>query len=138
MKKLGFLFAAAVLLAGCGSGDTEKKGTATAAANSKGQASTVEVTVKGDKITAISIDETYEDSTKRNLKDEYGMKKASSIGKEWWEQAEFLEKYIVKNGVDAVKVNAEGYPTEDDVLTGCTMNVQAYLDTAKEAVKNAK
>lgn len=139
MKKLACLFAAAVLLAGCGgSGDTEKKGTATSPENDKGQAATVEVTLKGDDITAIAIDETYEGSTKKALKEDYDMKKASGIGKEWYEQAAFLENYIVEKGIDAVAIDESGYPTGDDVKTGCTMNVKTYLETAKEAVKAAK
>lgn len=142
MKKLTCLFALTVLLAGCGGGGsseaTSKKGEFTTEANDKGQAATVKVTVEGDKITEISIDESYEGSTKKTLKDEYGMKPASGIGKEWWEQAEYLENFIKENGVDAVGELKDGYPTNEDVLAGCTMNIAAYVEATQEAVKAAK
>lgn len=146
MKKLTCLFALTVLLAGCGGGGsseaTAKKGEFTTEANDKGQAATVKVTVEGDKITDISIDESYEHegkaTTKKELKDEYGMKPASDIDKEWWEQAEFLENFIKEKGVDAVGELKDGYPTNEDVLAGCTMNIAAYVEATQEAVKAAK
>lgn len=139
MKKLACLFAAAVLLAGCGGGATPKTGKAESQPNGKGQVTTAEVTVEGDKITKVSIDDTYEGSTKKTLKDEYNMKKVSGIGKEWWEQAEFLEKFIVDNGLEKVgELNEEGKPTNPDVLAGCTMSIDSYVKTVDEAVKATK
>lgn len=146
MKKLACLFAAAVLLAGCGGGgSTETKTGKGTAENADGLKTTVEVTMEGDKIKSVSIDETYnkdgKDTTKKALGADYGMKETSAqigIGKEWNEQAEFLESYIVKNGVDNIKLNDEGKATNEDVLTGCTINIKPYVEAAKAAIEDAK
>lgn len=142
MKKLALVLAAFALVA-CSSGEAEKAGTAKSEPNSKNQVTTAEVKMKGDKITSISFDDTYEkdgkETTKKTLKDEYGMKAASSIQKEWWEQTEFLEKFIADKGLDAVgELTEEGKPTNADVLSGCTMSINTYVDTAKKAVEAAK
>ena len=57
-----------------------------------------------------------------------------------FEQAagEFLENYIEKNGLDKVEMNDAGYPVNDDVLAGCTINVKNLMDAAKNAKDNAK
>lgn len=146
MKKLACLFAAAVLLAGCGGGgSTETKTGKGTAENADGLKTTVEVTMEGDKIKSVSIDETYnkdgKDTTKKALGADYGMKETSAqigIGKEWNEQAEFLEKYIVENGVDNIKLSDEGKATNEDVLTGCTINIKPYVEAAKAAIEDAK
>lgn len=143
MKKLTLVLAAFALVAcgsGSGSGETEKTGKAETEANSKGQVASAEVTVKGDKITKISLDETYPDknSTKKALGAEYAMKEASPIKKEWNEQVQFLEEYIVKNGLDKVELDEAGKPKNEDVLTGCTISVKDMLDAANKAVENAK
>lgn len=143
MKKLALVLAAFALVA-CGSNggssEPEKTGKAESEANSKGQVATAEVTLQGDKITKITLDETYpdKDSTKKALGPDYNMKGASPIGKEWNEQVEFLEDYIVKNGLDSIKLDEEGVPTNEDVLTGCTISVKDMLDAADPAVKAAK
>ena len=51
---------------------------------------------------------------------------------------EFLENYIKKNGLDKVEMNEAGYPVNDDVLAGCTINVKSLMDAAKNAKDNAK
>lgn len=147
MKKLACLFAAAVLLAGCGGGGSNEtktgKGTAE---NADGLKTTVEVTMEGDKIKSVSIDETYKDkdgkeTTKKTLGADYGMKETSAqigIGKEWNEQAEFLEKYIAENGVDKITLGDDGKATNEDVLTGCTINIKPYVEAAKAAIDDAK
>lgn len=154
MKKLACLFAVAALLAGCGSsGDDNKdntststvtgEGTATNESNGETLTTTAKVTMDGDKITSVEFDETYKDSegndtTKKTLKDDYNMKPASAIGKEWWEQAEFLEDYVEQNGVDGIELAEDGKATNEDVLTGCTMNIKPYVEAIKAAKDNAK
>lgn len=159
MKKLACLLAVACLLAGCGgnSGDdkdnkdnkdnnaAEKTGEGTATNESNGETltTTAHVTVDADgKITAVDFDETYtkdgKETTKKTLKDDYTMKGASAIGKEWWEQAEFLENYVKENGLDGIEMDEEGKPTNEDILTGCTMNIKPYVEAMKAAKDNAK
>ena len=146
MKKLSVL-AVALLLAACSSGSSEpeKTGKAESAKSDKGDYVTVEITKQGDEVTKVSIDETDTEKgkTKKELKEDYGMKAAtqndsSKIGKEWYEQIESLEKYIVKNGVDAVELDEAGYPKNDDVKSGCTINIKNIMDTVKAADANAK
>ncbi len=65
--------------------------------------------------------------TKKELKEDYNMKSASGIGKEWYEQAQFLEDYVV--GKTAAEVAAiatdetSGKPTDADLTAGCTMEI---------------
>ena len=44
----------------------------------------------------------------------------------------------MKNGLDSIKLDEEGVPTNEDVLTGCTISVKDMLDAADAAVKAAK
>ena len=70
--------------------------------------------------------------TKTALDDEYDMRKASPIGAEWDEQTAFFEEYCVGKTVDQVagiSIDAESnHPTEADLVTGCTMNVNAFIE----------
>lgn len=72
-------------------------------------------------------------SIAREKYDDYGIKKVSSIGKDWWEQAEAYEDFVQKNGVDAVEYDSDGHPTNPDLMTGCTIDVRDFNDTVKEA-----
>lgn len=137
MKKLTLLFAL-VLLAACGSSSTATKTGEATITDSKGEKTTAKVTLEGDKIKSVTLDATKDGKSKKELKDSYGMKANSSIGKEWYEQAEALEKLIVEKGVDNIHVNDEGKPTDADVLTGTTVTIKDLLEATKEAVKNAK
>ncbi len=136
MKKL-FLIACACLLAACSSA-ASLTGTAESAKNESGDYTTATVVVKGDKIESVSLDVITEAGSKKELKDDYNMKGASGIGKEWYEQAEFLENYLKENGIDSVNLTAEGYAADEDVLAGCTINIKELVETAQEAYNNAK
>lgn len=72
--------------------------------------------------------------TKKELGDAYGMKAASPIGKEWYEQAAAIEAFWLENGVDAMTVNADG---DIDNVTGATIT-DNYSSVAKKALENAK
>ena len=137
MKKLAALvLLCGVVLAGCSSA---KEGSASVT-GSNGDVTTATVKVDGDKITSVSIDTKQKDSdkTKKELKEQYDMKKASPIKKEWYEQVLTLENYIKENGVDAIKLNNEGKATNEDLVTGCTISISDMVDAVKEAQKNAK
>lgn len=80
------------------------------------------------------------------LGDAYGMKKASSIQKEWYEQIAALEKWMVGKTIAEVKAmktikkdaSNPTVPDEADLKTSVTINVGDYINVVEEAVKNAK
>ncbi|MDD3765573.1 MAG: hypothetical protein PHF89_00115 [Eubacteriales bacterium] len=79
--------------------------------------------------------------TKTELGTEYGMKKASKIGKEWDEQIKEFAKYVVGKTVDEVKgiaVSAEGAPTDAELSSTVTIKIGGYVAAIEKAVKNAK
>lgn len=139
MKKLTVLLAMVLLLAACGSNsEPEKTGKGESAKDKNGDYATAEITVKGDEVVSIKLDETKEGKSKKELGDAYNMKGNSKIKKEWYEQVEFLENYIEKKGLDKVEMNDKGYPVNDDVLAGCTIKVDSLINAAKSAKENAK
>lgn len=140
MKKLCFLMLAFTLVA-CSSGgsnEVEKTGGGKTKEDENGNYATAEVTMKGDKITSISLDEFKEGKSKKELGDSYKMKAASSIGKEWNEQIEALEKYIVKNGIDKIQLAEDGTAKNEDVLTSCTVQIKDVMYAATIAIEAAK
>lgn len=77
--------------------------------------------------------------TKRELGYDYNMKGASSIGLEWFEQAEGFCAYLVgktADGIGAIGVEG-GYPTEDALLSSCTMGIAGYIAVAVAAANAA-
>lgn len=78
---------------------------------------------------------------KQELGAEYGMGKASSIGKEWNEQATVLADYVVGKTVDEVKgiaVTEEGVPTDADLSASVTVKIGGYVAAIEKAVANAQ
>lgn len=140
MKKEAYIVCLSVLLlGGCASKVEIKEGKATYT-NDKGEVTTAKVKLKDGKLNEVEIDETAngKDKTKKELGNAYEMKQASRIGREWYEQIDFLENYIVKNGVEDIKLNSEGKAENQDVTTGCTIRIDGFLKAVKEAEKNAK
>ena len=78
--------------------------------------------------------------SKQELGDAYGMRKASAIGKEWFEQADALEAWCVGKTLEQVMAAPlnNGYPTDADLVTGCTMSITDYLLALQKAVELAK
>lgn len=84
--------------------------------------------------------------TKKELKEEYGMKGVSASkgviaeGGEWYEQAANFEKFVV--GKTAAEVEAllgeDGYPTDDTLKTGCTIKVNGLVPAVVRAIKDAE
>lgn len=84
------------------------------------------------------LDTTFD--SKNVLGDAYGMKAASGISKEWYEQAAFLADYVVGKTVedlDGIALDAEGAPTDEELTAGVTIHIAPYLAVIKEAVANA-
>lgn len=79
--------------------------------------------------------------TKNELGTEYGMKKASGIGKEWNEQAAALANYVQGKTVEQVKgiaVNEKGAPTAAELSSSVTVSIGGYVAAIEKAVANAK
>lgn len=96
---------------------------------------------------ALTGELTGEHLTKKELGDGYGMKAASGIGKEWFEQAEALEDWCVGKTVEEVVTmptydKGDGHhtqvPDDVDLKTGCTIDVGSFLDALQKAADNAK
>lgn len=101
--------------------------------------------VNFDKDLQVTSDLTAEYKTKVELGDEYGMIKASTIQKEWYQQAAELEKWMVGKTVDEIKAlkvkqRDEAHPSVPDVpeLTSLvTITVHEYIGALEEAYTNA-
>ena len=82
--------------------------------------------------------------TKAEKKDEYGMKKASSIGKEWFEQNQAFDEWTVGktskeiSGMEVTTNEAGKTVTADkDLMTGCTMGVDSLQKVTVTAIAAA-
>jgi hypothetical protein len=89
----------------------------------------------------VTTDLAAELKTKQELGDAYDMKKASSIGKEWYEQADSFAKYVTGKTaaeVTGIKLNDEGKAAETDLSSSVTMHVGPYMSVVAKAANNAK
>lgn len=93
------------------------------------------------------IDSTYVkdgiNTTKKVLKDDYGMKETSKNigviegGKEWYEQVKVIEdKVVEEQGLDWVKYDETG--TKLDSISGVTISVDSYIRATSNAIEQAK
>ncbi len=79
--------------------------------------------------------------SKNELKEEYGVKKVSKIGKEWNEQAAAFAKYVVGKTADEVKgiaVSAQGTTTDKELTASVTIHVGDFITAVQKAVANAQ
>jgi hypothetical protein len=79
--------------------------------------------------------------TKNEQGADYGMKKASGIGKEWNEQAAALAKYVIGKTADEVKgiaVDGTGYATGSDLKASVTISIAGFIDAVAAAATNAQ
>ncbi|NLP27606.1 MAG: hypothetical protein GX370_02315 [Clostridia bacterium] len=97
---------------------------------------TAQTKVEFDKDGKVATDKNGEFKTKVELGNDYGMKKASSIGKEWFEQAAALTDWMKGKTVEEIKaVNTE---EDADLKASVTVGVDSYLKTLEEASNKAK
>ncbi|MBV1708386.1 MAG: hypothetical protein KMY54_00875 [Erysipelothrix sp.] len=78
--------------------------------------------------------------TKKEKGDAYGMKGNSAIGKEWYEQAEALEAWMIGKTLAEVKALplVDGYVKDgEDLKSSVTITVTDYLAAVEKAVANA-
>ena len=89
---------------------------------------------------ALTTETTTLFASKNELGDDYGMKKNSSIGKEWYEQAAALANYVCGKTVDQVMgiaVNDKGAPSDADLAASVTVSIGSFQEGIKAAVANA-
>lgn len=140
MKKLSALFVLTLMLFACDNIASSKYEHKFTDRNGVEQKVYVNLSLEDGKISEISIDETYtqdgKSTTKKTLGDDYNMSSATTLG-EWDEQIAHLEKVLI--GTDGkILLNEEGYPTEIDITSGCTINLTEIQTAILEAVKTAK
>lgn len=176
MKKVLALTLVAVLLAGCGAASVKtglghdisigKSADATAEKAGLAQVDAImaavtvdsagkilgvtidnaQVKVNFDTAGKVTTDKASKPKTKVELGNDYGMKKSSGIGKEWFEQIADLEKWMV--GKTAAQINAmktvkkddshPSVPDEADLKSKVTVSVEGYQAAVTEAIANAK
>jgi hypothetical protein len=88
----------------------------------------------------ITNDITVAPQTKDELKEAYGMKKASGLGKEWYEEANAFAQYAVGKTVDELKgiaVNEEGGPTVADLTSSVTIDIRNFVTSIDKAIANS-
>ena len=86
----------------------------------------VQAKVNFDAAGKVTSDLTVAPQTKNELKEGYGMKGISPIGKEWYEQAAAFCAFITgKTLNEAIAIAAN--PGETDVVASCTIGVEDFL-----------
>ena len=88
----------------------------------------------------VTNDKAAEVKSKVELGEDYGMRKASGIGREWFEQALDLAEWMKGKTADEVAGMeiAEGVPAEEDLTSTVTIKVEGYMAAFAEAVEMAK
>ncbi len=80
-------------------------------------------------------------STKKELGDSYGMKAASEIGKEWYEQIESFEQYVIGKTVEeinGIKTDDHGYVQDNSLNSSVTISISDFQAAITKAVENAQ
>lgn len=98
-----------------------------------------------DENMVVTSDREAEVRSKKDLKEEYGMKPASSIGKDWFEQAAAFEEWMIGKTVEEitglkVKERDESHKNVPDVpelTSSVTITVESYIAAVAEAWENA-
>ena len=70
----------------------------------------------------------------------YGPQPPAAIGKEWFEQSEAFEKYVVgmtKEQVEAL-LGTDGYTTDETLKAGCTIKVNGLVPAVVRAIEDAQ
>ncbi|PKM90842.1 MAG: hypothetical protein CVU87_00880 [Firmicutes bacterium HGW-Firmicutes-12] len=105
-----------------------------------------QVKVNFDESGIVTTDKTVAPQTKVELGDKYGLIKASKIGKEWYQQIDELEAWMIGKTVDEVKAlkvkqvddNHPSVPDVAELNSKVTITVQDYIAAVAEAYANAK
>lgn len=137
--KASMVILIALLLCGCTEpAIREGEGTYT---DSGKEVTTAKIKMQDGQLKEVELDQTSGDTTKKNLQENYHMKAASAIGKEWNEQVQFFEQYVQNNGIDKIEIDDEGKAVNEDIKTGCTIRIDGFLyaiDDAKQNIESQK
>lgn len=101
----------------------------------------VQAKVNFDDDGTITSDLNTQISSKMELGNDYGMKAASSIRREWTEQANAFAGYCVGKTAEEIRkiaINEEGKPIDTEIASSCTVYAGNFVDTVVKAVENAK
>lgn len=96
----------------------------------------VQCDVKFDTSGALTSDTAAEIMTKNQLGDDYGMKKYSGIGKEWYEQAAGFAAYVTGRTVaevEGISLTESGTAADVDLASSVTINLGAFLGLIRKA-----
>ena len=99
----------------------------------------LETTIGADGTGAVHLPTDYR--TKRQKGADYPLAEASSLKKDWAEQADAFANYLIgmtPEQVSMLKVDEDGKTTDADLLSGCTIAVDRYRDAVTRACANAK
>lgn len=75
--------------------------------------------------------------TKYEMKEEYGLKKASDIGREWYQQIDAFCKAAEGRTAEQLSALAEEDGEAADMLSGCTIDVGGYVEALQKACRTA-
>lgn len=101
----------------------------------------LQTTVQFDGEGKITTDLAAEFLTKQELGEQYGLKGASSIGKEWNEQADAFAEYCIgktAQEISGIAVTEEGQAEDEDLAASCTINFGGFQELVVKAVANAE
>lgn len=101
---------------------------------------TAQVKINYDLDGKVETDKEGELKTKNELGMDYGMNKASGIGKEWFEQARALGDWMVGKTVDEITSLEleDGKATDEDLTSSVTIGIADYLEIVEKSSKTAK
>lgn len=100
----------------------------------------IQAKVNFDETGKISTALDTEFKSKNELGDDYGMKVASSIGKEWNEQVAALADYAVGKTVDELKgmaIDETGMAADADLASSATLYIGGFISGIEDAVNKA-
>ena len=100
----------------------------------------VQIKMNFDAAGTITTDLTAPVLSKVERGDEYGMGKASAIGKEWYQQAQALADYVEGKTLDEVlgiAVDESTKPTDADLASSVTISIGGYIGLIEQAYNNA-
>ncbi len=105
-----------------------------------------QVRINYDDSGVVTSDKTAELKTKKELGADYGMVKNSDIGKEWFEQMEAFEEWMIGKTADEITglkvkekdANHTAVPDVPELTSSVTITVDGYQKVVAEAIENAR